>query len=313
MEQLIYDRTKQDAEYALSHMDDIQYLKGAHNYIDLNRVEKWCRYLANELKKAGYDIEVSTKIDWKMTDVQTYVAYERIRTNIKKITDGYKSITQVYNNVDNFNYLKANNWEQILNEINTIMSNMQGWYVYSGVANCGQNRLWQNIFRNSYIYDFDSAQNPTSWEKYSDTEFRASNSFGEWIVTSTGNYNTTYTPERAFDSDTGTYWRTIDIQDDNSTETLTLELPCGIKPKSIKLRVARIGANSVIKGFNQSLNTWETLAEVKTTSAGIVNLTYPINTEIFYDKIAFEIHRYSETYKSAYVYNVDINSGEMKG
>lgn len=147
MEQLIYDRTSQDVEYALNHQDSESFLKGSYNYTDLNRVESWCRYLADELTDAGYEIDITTKIDWTMADFPREAQLERIRKNIKAIIDGYRTITQIYADVNNFNYQKANNWEKILSEVYTYMHNMKDYYVHSGVSSAGQGRMWQNRFR----------------------------------------------------------------------------------------------------------------------------------------------------------------------
>lgn len=141
-EPLIFDRIEQDV------LDDLP--KGQYKASDLNRVETWCRYLADELNTAGYTINITTKTDWTQTDMRTVSEMERIRLNIRSIMVGYHFITRIYSTSDNFDYIKANNWEQILDEIFHLLWGMTDWYVYSGVANAGQNRLWQNRFRHYY-------------------------------------------------------------------------------------------------------------------------------------------------------------------
>ena len=49
MNNLIYDRTEADVEYAKTHQWEYTNLKGAYNDNDLNRIEEWCEYLKNEL------------------------------------------------------------------------------------------------------------------------------------------------------------------------------------------------------------------------------------------------------------------------
>lgn len=75
----------------------------------------------------------------------------RIKNNILALMTGFHWITPIYSSVDNWNYTKANRWEQILQEIYTMMFGMENWYVYSGVARCGQPRLWQHRFRQFFV------------------------------------------------------------------------------------------------------------------------------------------------------------------
>lgn len=82
--------------------------------------------------------------------MRTSAEMERIRNNILKIMTGFHWITPIYNTTDQWNWRKANRWEQILNEIYNMMFGMENWYVYSGVARSGQPRLWQHRFRELY-------------------------------------------------------------------------------------------------------------------------------------------------------------------
>lgn len=142
---LIFDRVKADVTNAT--------LKGQYNPSDLNRVERWCRKLADELTEAGYPINITTKNDWYVTDLRDYTNMERIRNNIRKIMNGYHYITKIYNTVNGFDYRFANNWEKILNEIYYMFYGMENWQVHSGVANSGQNRMWQNRYRTTIKQD----------------------------------------------------------------------------------------------------------------------------------------------------------------
>lgn len=143
MEELIYWRTQQDVTN--------QTLIGEYRAEDLNRVESWCRYLADELIAVGYNINITTKTDWTKYDLRDYYNMERIRQNILSLMRGFRYITPIYNTVNNFDYIKANRWEQILNEIFHLMWGMEDWFVYSGVARAGQSRLWQHRFRQFFV------------------------------------------------------------------------------------------------------------------------------------------------------------------
>lgn len=143
MNDLVFDRMQSDVTNKT--------WKGYYNASDLNRVESWCKYLADELNIAGYNINITTKLNWVQTDLRTSAEMERIRTNIKAIMTGFHYITQIYQNANQFDFEKANNWEKILFEIYNLMWGMQDWYVYSGVSNSAQPRLWQNKFRHYFV------------------------------------------------------------------------------------------------------------------------------------------------------------------
>lgn len=139
MNRLIFDRTIQDVDNAT--------LKGQYNASDLNRVESWCEYLRDQLNAMGYPITFTTKTNWTQSDMRTASEMERIRANIKKIMQGFYYLTNIETNAEYFNYIKANNWEEILYEIYYLMFGTENWYVYGGVARGGQPRLWQHRFR----------------------------------------------------------------------------------------------------------------------------------------------------------------------
>lgn len=138
-EKLIYWRKSSD----VSNRNRI----GEYRAEDLNRVESWCRYLADEINTAGYNIVITTKTNWTQSDLRDHYNMERIRQNILKIMNGFHWITPIYNTVNGWNWNLANRWEQILSEIYNMMFGMQNWYVYSGVSRSGQPRLYQHRFR----------------------------------------------------------------------------------------------------------------------------------------------------------------------
>ena len=152
MDELIFDRTQTDIDERTD--------KGYYNASDLNRVELWCKYLADELNEAGYSINITTKTNWTTLDLRTATDMTRIKNNIIALMNCYHWITPIYNSVDSWNYEKANRWEQILNEIFHLMWGMEDWYVYSGVSNSGQPRLWQHRFRQFFVNPL-APRNPT--------------------------------------------------------------------------------------------------------------------------------------------------------
>lgn len=142
MDDLIYDRTQTDV--------DNDTTKGQYNASDLNRVESWCEYLKTELTTLGYPVSITTKTNWTSSDMRSVSEMNRVRNNIETLKNAYYSLTASVSSASYFDYEKANNWEKILYEIDTLMNGMIAWYVYSGVSNTGQPRLWQHRFRENF-------------------------------------------------------------------------------------------------------------------------------------------------------------------
>ena len=141
-EALIFDRTQADVTNAT--------LKGQCNASDLNRVEKWTKYLADELNTLGYNIQITTKTNWTSIEMRSDTQMERIRNNISQIMLGYHWITKIYTASRTYNYSRANRYEKILNEIYYLMYGMRNMYVYGGVAYGGEPLLWQNNFIHTF-------------------------------------------------------------------------------------------------------------------------------------------------------------------
>lgn len=144
MEELIFDRTQLDIINKTS--------KGYYNYIDLNRIETWCKYLAEILNNYNYCVNIITKNDWTMLDFPTEAEMARIQQNVNTLKQAYFSFTQIPKNLEYMTWQKANDIEKFLFEIDKILKHMENNFIYSGVANCGQNRLWQQRFRRKYTY-----------------------------------------------------------------------------------------------------------------------------------------------------------------
>lgn len=159
---LITDRTSADAEYAKSYQgkkwEDLsteqktEYLlglRGAYSYIDLNRVENAVKYLSDLLNLYGYSNTVNTKTDWDANDILKVSEIQRYLDNIAELRNKY------YSNIENelptastwLTIEGANEIERLLADIDQILRNMQNVFVHSGVANAGQNRIWQQRFR----------------------------------------------------------------------------------------------------------------------------------------------------------------------
>lgn len=151
---MITDRTQEDVTYAQTHKDSQVDLKGAYNNSDLNRVESKVKELDELLKKYNYITSIATvKLDWSKTDFFTPSDRIRYLDNIKRIRQVYvaKNTTpQLPTTMSKLTYSQANDIEQILVDIEDLIYGMEQYLVYSGVANSGQNRMWQNRFRRVY-------------------------------------------------------------------------------------------------------------------------------------------------------------------
>lgn len=152
---MITDRTLQDVEYAKAHQNSSEDLKGAYNNSDLNRVEAKVQELKEILKSYNYfDEELVIKLDWAKTDFLRTGDSERYLGNVRKIRDAYFTKTTTPDlpiTLNKMDYQDANAIEQILVDIEDIIINMEQMFVYCGVANMGQPRLWQQRFRRKYV------------------------------------------------------------------------------------------------------------------------------------------------------------------
>lgn len=171
MEDLIYDRTKADADYAEANPNATEFLKGSYGYVDLNRVENWCEYLANILNNYGYLVNITAKTDWSMKDKARDTAdMERIRQNVNRLKEAYFSFTQIPENLEYMTINKANGIERILHELDYILMWMENHFIYSGVANSGQVRTWQQRFRRKYSYFVKSTWEELDYEYWNELD-----------------------------------------------------------------------------------------------------------------------------------------------
>lgn len=127
MEELIYDRILTDVLEQTN--------KGYHNYTDLNRIEEWCEYIANLLTSYGYAVRITVKKDWTMLDDRTELHTTRILNNVKAIRDAFTTMSTTPatpTSINPIDYIKANDIEKILADINQLIINMESAWKYSG-------------------------------------------------------------------------------------------------------------------------------------------------------------------------------------
>lgn len=141
MDKLIFDRTSADVEYARNNPSAEEWLKGCYNYIDLNRVEEWCKYLSNLLNSYGYVNLISEKTDWNVNDIQTIEQMERYLKNVKILIETFilkKDTPKLPETINKLTYTQANNIEKILYDINELIEKMEAMFRYSNTFYSGE-------------------------------------------------------------------------------------------------------------------------------------------------------------------------------
>ena len=130
---LITDRTRADVENETD--------KGFYNASDLNRVGAAVEYIAGRFTALGYACPVTVKKDWLTSDAPTASQLETYRQNIVTLR-GQIAVMQSTPNAPagmaGLNYVKANNIEQILLDLDALITNItKSWY-FSGEVYAGE-------------------------------------------------------------------------------------------------------------------------------------------------------------------------------
>ena len=165
------------------------------NFDDLNRVENNTMYVAQKLRDSGYYVRpLIHKLDWVMSDIVYAEDLNRIESNIKVLQQAYyvseefEELKTDWATLDPVAFDFNNRIEKDIDIINNIINDMKSYFVYCGVCNCGQPRLWQQRFRR-----------PKTWialpyEKLSQMDY-----------TFTGFVNTSESKADSFSVDNGIY------------------------------------------------------------------------------------------------------------
>lgn len=130
---LITDRTRAD----VANQTD----KGFYNASDLNRVGAAVEYIAGRFAALGYACPVTVKKDWLTSDAPTASQMEAYRHNIVTLR-GQIAVMQSTPNAPasmaGLNYVKANNIEQILLDLDALIDKLiKSWY-FSGELYAGE-------------------------------------------------------------------------------------------------------------------------------------------------------------------------------
>lgn len=115
-----------------------------YNATDLNRVESAVAYFRDLLLEIGItaDVDPST-VDWTVLSLPSETDVERYFTNIAILREALTlpADTPVAPVMEGFGYAKANDLEEILQMLDTMIFNVKSAYRYSGMFSAGQGGL----------------------------------------------------------------------------------------------------------------------------------------------------------------------------
>ena len=130
---LVTDRTQADVNAGNA--------KGTYKASDLNRVGAAMNYVADRLREQGYDPHINPKTDWKDDD---WVDPAAQAVSLGDLAELRKQITmmastqEVPPDLEKLNYIEANSIEQILVDIDTLLTNIAAGWLYSGEIYSGE-------------------------------------------------------------------------------------------------------------------------------------------------------------------------------
>ena len=138
---LVTDRTQADV--------DARNDKGTYTASDMNRVGAAMNYVSDRLRAAGYDPHISPKTDWKdgeWVDPEAQAVYLGDLAELRKQFTMLESTPEVPPRIlatgirtnDGLTYVWANNIEQILVDIDALLTNIAAGWLYSGEIYSGE-------------------------------------------------------------------------------------------------------------------------------------------------------------------------------
>lgn len=114
---------------------------GAYNASDLNRVGNAMNYVAARFTESGYHPVISPRIDWteddipRESDMEHYLADLNILRGVLAVMP---TTPEVPDDMDGLTYQEANNIEQILLDIDSLITRMMAAWFYCGELYCGE-------------------------------------------------------------------------------------------------------------------------------------------------------------------------------
>lgn len=120
-------------EQVSSYLNEIH--KGAYTYLDLNRVEAAVLFVARRLLEFGYMSSLPRTESWSVTDKPNADDFARYFHNVKMLRDAitvWDSTPETPNTIVGFDFNKANALEQILVDVDYILTQISQAWFYSG-------------------------------------------------------------------------------------------------------------------------------------------------------------------------------------
>lgn len=118
--------------------------RGAYNASDLNRVGQAILYVADLYNQYGYNLYVNPKTDWSDTDSPTSSQMQTYLDDIKTIRDAAAVFPTTPNapaTMEGLGWKTANSIEQILVDMDRILSIIMTTFIPCGEALCGGDNL----------------------------------------------------------------------------------------------------------------------------------------------------------------------------
>lgn len=116
-------------------------LKGGYNYTDMNRVESAVEYVANKLTEAGYNLFPVVKKNWSVTSKPTINDINRYMKNVADIRTTlatFQTTPAAPTTAQKLTYQMANDIEQILLDVDELITRMKSAYFYSADLYSGE-------------------------------------------------------------------------------------------------------------------------------------------------------------------------------
>jgi len=112
-----------------------------YTYTDLNRVGEAIQYLADLLNGYGYAVSINSKTDWAAGDIPRLAQATTYLANVQALIDTYHILPTTPNLPEDLEFLtwvEANDIEQILSDMKTLLENMIAAFRYCGDTYCGE-------------------------------------------------------------------------------------------------------------------------------------------------------------------------------
>nr|DAE47306.1 MAG TPA: hypothetical protein [Caudoviricetes sp.] len=141
------DRVRQLAQKGFGNMtadektEWLSGLKGAYNASDLNRVGAAVAYVAGRLTGYGYVVSVSPRQDWQVSDIPTQesmTAYLADVAALRAALTVAAGTPEVPEDMDQLTWQEANDIEQILVDVDELLTRMAAAWFYSGELYAGE-------------------------------------------------------------------------------------------------------------------------------------------------------------------------------